>query len=130
MDLNEFSTDTNLRESGSWVEFDDASFLIRSTDSKAYRRAQLKVASKAKNRLAKDAEKIVKASAEMIADAILLDWKNVTDNGVALECNRENKLKLLKHPELRDFIATEAQDLENFKREAAGEDAAEVKSGD
>ncbi len=130
MELTEFATDGKLREEGTWIEFDDAKFLIRSSDSQAYRRGQMKLAASKVGRFGNNAEKIIEASIELLAKTILLDWKNVKNKGEDFPCTEANKRTLLKHSELRDFIASEAQNLANFRTEAAAEDAETFQKGD
>lgn len=126
MDINSMTDLAARAEEGTWVQYEDAEFLIRSASSKAYRRA-LQKASKGKSnhRLTKDLEVAEKFGVEALADGILIDWKNITENGKQLECTRENKIKLLQvaYP-IRDFIATQAQDFANFEAEKEEDDSA------
>jgi len=130
MDITQLQTDDTLREKGTWITYGDAKFLIRSTDSRQYRRAIMQHAKGKGGRATKEAESLHEMSIEALADAILLDWENVKENGVPLACTRENKLKVLKIAPIREFIAGEAQDIEAFRKEAEAEDAEAIKSGD
>lgn len=62
-------------------------------------------------------EESQQALAELFADTVILDWSNVTDeNGIPLEFNRMNVIKILKDlPDLFAIIRTEANKLANFK---------------
>jgi len=62
-------------------------------------------------------EESQQALAELFADTIILDWSNVTDeNGIPLEFNRMNVIKVLKDlPDLFAIIRTEANKPANFK---------------
>jgi len=113
-------------EEGIWVEFEDARFLIRSTHSKAYRKAIQKAAKgKSNHRLTRDLDVAENFGIEAMADGLLLDWENVTENGTPLECTRENRVRMLKlAPPIREFLAAQAQDYANFEMEAEEDDAA------
>jgi hypothetical protein len=62
-------------------------------------------------------EESLQALAELFADTIILDWSNVTDeNGIPLEFNRMNVIKVLKDlPDLFAIIRAEANKPSNFK---------------
>lgn len=126
MDLTKLEKTRDQGEEGVWVEWDDARFKIRSTSSKAYRKA-IQRASKGKSshRLTKDLKAAEKFGVEAMADGLLIDWENITENGKPLECNRENRIKVLTvGVALREFLATEAQAIELFEQEVEEEDAA------
>ena len=131
MDITKLKQDTDLAESGVWVDYDDASFLICSTDSRRYRRVVTKLAKKRNPAtMRKDPEAMHEMTVESLAEGILIDWKNVKDGDKDLPPTLENKIRLCEIESIRTFLATEAQDFANFQREALAEDAAELKSGD
>lgn len=131
MDISSLKQDIDLAESGTWVEYEDAKFKIRSTDSKFYRKIITNLALKNGNsRRRKDPEAILEVTVEGLADGILIDWEGIEENGQPLPCTRENKLKVCGIESIRSFLATECQELANFQREAIAADAYELKSVD
>lgn len=132
MELKSYASDEAKKKEGVWVEFDDARFLIRSTDTSGYRRA-VDAAARKRNpaKLRKDIETQTQVGIEAVAKGILLDWEGVNDDGNPVECTTENKLAVLTAvPALKDFLATEAGDLSNFATEGVVEDAADFREGD
>lgn len=132
MDLTRYKTDTALENQGTWIEGPEGSrFLIRSADSKQYRRALLQAARKeSATKLRKDPEAQRRLTVDAMAEAIILDWQGVEQDGQPLPCTVENRKALLEITELRELIATEAQDTANFRSEGQAADAADLKSGD
>jgi hypothetical protein len=66
---------------------------------------------------------------ETIADSVLMDWKNVEHNGVAIPATRENKIVLLSSQRVRSWIQEKSEDLAHYRKEAIAKDAADLKSG-
>lgn len=130
MNIATFQKDASLADGGVWVEFEDARFKIRSTDSPTYRRILAALVKQKGTRVQKDAEALLDVSIEGLAKAVVIDWENVEENGQPLPCTLENKLKVLEIEPIRNFIAGEAQDLANFQQEATRADADSLKSGD
>lgn len=132
MDFNELQTDESKALEGIWVEYGDARFRIRHTNTKEYRKAVTKAGrGKAPQKLRKDVELQTKFGIAVLATAVLLDWENVTDDGIELEPTTENKVKLLTLAEdLRNFLAEEAGDAGNFQQEGEKADSADLKSAD
>lgn len=137
MNLKQYKTDEKKKKEGIWVEFDDARFLIRSTDTPQYRRA-VQAAAKKKNPAAvrKDIETQTRLGIEAVALGILIDWEgvqNTEDDGTVVDvpCTPENKIEVLKQiPTLKDHLATEASDLANFANEGVVADADDFREGD
>jgi len=129
MDLSELQTDQKAALEGSWIQYDDAKFLIRHTNTKEYRKAiQRAGKGKAPSQLRKSVEAQTKFGIEVIVNAVLLDWQGLTKDGKDYPFNKENAIELLTLSEaLRNFIAEEAQEVSNFQREGEADDAAAVK---
>lgn len=117
--INRYKTDRKLEEEGQWVEFgDDISVKVarlNSERSQAVRRKLEKPYSKIRGSIPEDiAEEIL---TKQVAEAILLDWKGVTDeSGKEIECTYENRYKMLK--EFKDFrfdVVTCSVEAETFK---------------
>jgi len=125
MDISSFKS----LENTAWIEGPEGSrFHIRSTEAEPYRQRLLALGRQHSHRLKRDTALQQKITVQAMAETILLDWEGITDGGTPLACTDENKLTILAIPEIRDLIASEAQDLANFRREAAARDAAEIKS--
>jgi hypothetical protein len=127
MDIASFKT----LENTTWIEGPEGSrFLIRSTESTQYRQRLLALGRKHNHRLKRDTKLQQEITVHAMAETILVDWSGVTDGGSPLACTPENKIAVVSIPEIRDLIATESQDLANFRQEAAAMDAADLKSVD
>ena len=132
MNVQSYASDEAKKKEGIWVEFDEARFKIRSTDSPGYRRA-VDAAAKKRNPTAvrKDIETQVQLGIEATAKGILLDWEGVMNGDEALECTIENKIAVLTAVvPLRDFLNAEASDLANFQSEGVVADADDFREGD
>jgi hypothetical protein len=118
-------------ENTAWIDGPDGSrFHIRSTESDQYRQRLLALGRKHQHRLKRDTKLQQEVTIQAMADTILLDWEGITDNGTPVACTLETRLQILAIPEIRDLVASEAQDLANFRREAVAKEAAEIKSLD
>lgn len=117
-------------ETGVWLEFDGAQFLVASIKGTAFSTAVARRSRKLNPaEMKKKPELFLQLQTEVIADKILLDWKGVEDNGEPVPCTRENKLRVLALPEFREWLETASSDMENFRQEATAEDAEALKSG-
>ena len=118
------------KAAGTWFEYGEgAAFLIASNERTAYQRAVTKATRKypphkVKNDPAIQTEIAVAAAAE----ALLLDFKGLDEDGKAMKNTLENRIKILKVPTLRNWIADKATDLSNFQSEGEASDIAELKS--
>lgn len=129
MDISKLQAEGDMAENGVWVEMDGARFKIRSSDSKIYRKIAGKLGKKRSGSvLRKSTEAQLELSIEIMADAVLIDFEGVEENGKPLANTLENRLKLCRLEPIRNFIATECQDLENFQKEAVAADAEDLKS--
>lgn len=126
MELNDCIKTAERGEQGTWVQYEDAEFLIRSTHSKAYRRALTRHAKgKSNHRLTKDIEAAEDFAIAAMAEGILIDWKNITEKGKKLPCTLDNRIRVLKiAAPIREFLAQQAQDIATFETEDEQEDAA------
>lgn len=114
-----------------WIDGPEGSrFLIRSTESRPYKNRIASLANQNAHRLRKNPTLQQKLAAQAMAETIIVDWEGITDAGEPLPCTEENRLRLVEIPEIRDLIATEAQDLANFRREGVALDSDDLKSGD
>lgn len=132
MNIQDYQSDEKKKSEGVWVEWEGAEFLIRSTDTKEYRRAVANLSRKYSSaKLRKDPETHNKISIGAIINGVLIDWKGVLDDGAELPCTPENKKKVISAiPALRDFLSAEAGEMENFNMEAVAKDSEEFQEGD
>lgn len=129
MDLGkQFATDRTLELEGTWVDIGEGGRI-------KVARSQNELHRKVLERLRKPYRSIVmsgrelptevvdKITIESIAEAILLDWENISDEGRSLPFTRANsKTMLTKYPDFRDVVAYLASQAETFRKQAV-EDA-------
>lgn len=127
MDLNkQFNVDTSLEEKGVWIQMDEETkVLIARNGNAKYREvmtrrtAPFKAAIRNNILPEKTAEKIL---IEAMADAILLGWEGMKENGAEIPYTRDKAVEMLtKYKEFRDFISETASQVELYKQQ---EDAA------
>lgn len=132
MDISKFKVEESKASEGVWIDGPQGSrFKIRSADSKAYKRTMAALARReSPNKVRKDPETQTRITIRAMAEEIIVDWEGIENEGVTITPTLENKIILLGVTELRELIATEAQDLANFRAEGLAADAADVKSND
>lgn len=133
MDITNYQTSAEKEESGVWLKFDGAEFLVLSSKSPAYQRKQLRAMRKLNPKEATRKPEMVKAAVtDLLFDECLKGWKGVNkteENGTktALPFNAENIATLKKFPDFVDWLTDAAADVSNFtERDAA--DLAALKS--
>lgn len=124
LQLNIKAIDLDASESGVWKEYDDGiEFLIARSNTPGYRGAVKRIQKQHKRQLDTDSlsdTKSDKLAAELIADYILKDWKGLRNNGKKFEYSRESAIAFLadeRYLEIRRWIVSQADDLENFRKE-------------
>lgn len=123
MDIGKsYGTDKQKEEEGVWVKMGEgAEVRVARLGNKQYLEAVRRLSSKHKvasrnNKLADEVTLDVTVNA--FAEAILLEWKGIQENGKNLPYTRENAARLLKeYADFREDIAAIAMNMENFKRE-------------
>lgn len=126
MNLTALRTEADLEKEGVFVRFDDIEFRIASTNTSAYKRAVSRhTKSIPQHKVRHDPSLVDMPLAEAFADTVLLGWKGELKDGerVLDPMVREDRLTVLKIPQIREWIAGQAGDLGNFQK---AEDAAEV----
>ena len=118
MNINDYKTDAALENDGVLVAFDDAKLRIASFGTKQHKQAVAKFRQKysaqlAIKRTADEANEQV--TIEVMAEAILVGWENVTEGDEPLPYTRDNAIKLLSIRTFRDFVAMQATDIQNFR---------------
>lgn len=117
--MERYKTDRNLEENGQWVELGDGLEIkvarISSERSKAVRHRLEKPYAKMRGEIPTSIQEQILI--KQIAEAVLLDWKGVTDEeGKAVECTLDAKIKMLT--EFKDFlqdVVMVAMEAETFK---------------
>ena len=117
-----YATDLRAETDGVWRDMGSASFLIARADNSNYVKAIAETWEKHREQVEAGGEEAEELSArllaEVTADTILLDWKNVSFKGKKYPYNRENAIALFMEPSLKDFqnkIMTMARDVEYYK---------------
>lgn len=124
MELLNQATDSKKEETGIWVSFDgETQFLIGSLNSRRYKKAygrRIEDIRRAKRNIEADAiDEIIN---DAYAEAILLGWKNVQENGTAVEYSVEKAKWIMANcPNVREFILATATNNENFRLAAVQE---------
>ena len=128
MNLRDYITSPS-KESGVWISYDGAEFLIAAITRPEYNRALEKHRKgRPLAKLQRDNETAKQIITEALADAVLLDFRGVKDGDSDLAPTRENRLAVLAIPSLREWIVEQASTIANFQAEATAEDAEALKS--
>ena len=116
-----FKTDTEKESSGIDVRYDDDIVITvgrAGGANKKYIKAIERVQRKLNVRKPTN-EEAMEILREVYADTIILGWEGVVDeDGATMECNKENKMKLLRDlPELFDDLRNVAEASDSYKAE-------------
>lgn len=130
MNIAELTPDKDTAAAGVWLPFMGAEFLIASQDTGRYDKALMKNTRKENAaEIRRDPEILTGIVIRTVAETLLLDWKGVKDGATELKPTMENKIKVLKIREFRDWVSSIATDVSNFRAEALAADAEDLKSG-
>jgi hypothetical protein len=130
MNIADFRGDAALETGGKWIKFEDGEFLIAANMNPNHKKALQRLARKNPLAIRKnDIAAQERIAAEAMAETVILDWRGLKDGDKDFPYNRENAIKLLAIPIIRDFIAEESQRISNFQAEAEGGAIASLKSG-
>lgn len=122
-----------------WIEFDGSRIHIAPINTPKHRQAISDASRKAGHRkVYKDAEIQTKVAIEAMVESVVLGWENVMQQDpdskpedgeklVPLPFTKENVRKILEIDEVREYIAEQALDLENFLQEEKAADEAALK---
>jgi len=132
MNITDFTIDDD-KATGVWIDFDKdegVAFKLAYGNGKAFAAASARIGKRyPAHRIQADESLLHKMTTEVIAEAVIIDWRGLEDNGKPFPCTPENKAKLLKIDTFREWIATQSRDLRNYQAGATAEDAATLKSG-
>ncbi len=107
IDIKSLMIDKNKENNGIWVDYEGVSLCIASIDRQEFveaREGLLKVFVQEIRNGELSGQDITELITPAIADHILLDWKNLGENGVEVKYSREKALEYLKRPELKDML--------------------------
>lgn len=121
------------RIAGTWIKFDGegCEFKLASVTRKEFQIALEKARRDSgvpAFRLGKDSVAQMAIYGDALAEACVIDWKNVEDETGPLQCTPANKKKLLAVPLLREWINSQCSEITNFQEEAVAADAEALKS--
>jgi hypothetical protein len=125
MDLNTLKTDPKAEQEGVWVTIDDKTSLkiarINNERYKTETRRKLAPHKRAiRNETLADSV-MVPILGEVMADAILLDWRGMEENGQPLPYSRGKAAQVLtESPEFRNLVVELASDRELFRPATSG----------
>lgn len=131
MKLEQFRRDETKQTEGVWLAFDDETqFLIADLNNRKFvKSTQKRIRKVNQNALRDDVDLQNRITIEAMADAILLGWKGVTENGQDVPYSKERAVKLLTEiPDLRNWVSEQAGNLENFRKEIVAAQQGELKS--
>jgi hypothetical protein len=115
-----FSMDTEAEIKGRWVKLDESTELLiaRNNNTRYKELFNIKIQpyrqSIGTGMLPEETAQ--KVMIEIMADAILLDWKGVEDEGQPITYSKEAAVQLLtKYKEFRDFVSAAADNATLYK---------------
>lgn len=121
MDLKGLRTDPEKERGGVWRTYPgtDVEVRIARTRTDEYQREARRVARQERARSGKfDEKSILDAMAPVVAKLVILDWKNITENGQTVPYTPEKATEILRDPQLadfRDWILGVASDADNYR---------------
>jgi hypothetical protein len=131
MNLKSYKQAETAAREGKWYALDGAEFLIASIASPAFERAAARY--RRQFGLKDDKPDPVigrKVTIHALADAVLLDWKNLEEEeGKPLPYSRENAIKVLEVRQIADWVFDRSRDVADDVRQEGDASAAKLKSG-
>ena len=131
-ELNTVFTDLRKAEEGIWVTYPGSDVecrIARLSNNPRFQQEAMKLRRDAKLRRileggfnTQDAKETI---APVVAEYVLLDWKNLTENGEAIPYTREKATELLCMPEMADFydwVLIIANDVDLYRKDIQSAD--------
>lgn len=135
MDLKEFETDESLELDGVWVDIgddDETQLLVARVGNPTFNRMIRQRMKPFKNLIQRDrlpASTQEKILTEVMAECILLDWKNLKHNGKTVKYSSATALKLMTSiKDFRELVTEIANSMETFMKEEEAEDTKNSKA--
>lgn len=120
--FKQYAINLEAEVEGVWRTLHGAEFLIARAGNREFNKALAESYRKHQKALEADDEKADQLAAqiinEAIAEHIVKDWKNVGLKGKELPYSKDNVVKLLSMPELRDFreaLLSLSEDVEAYR---------------
>lgn len=122
MDMNIFKTNANVEVTGVWHDLGDGKIKIARYNNPVYQKAIRRLTTPFANLINagtdESADKASEITIEAMAEAIVVDWKDVTDEGTPLEYSKENAVILLtKYPDFREWVSLKATSARFYRDE-------------
>lgn len=116
---------TKKQTEGTWTKFGDSKFKVASSSSTKFQRALNRLQAPYRKKIDKGTldPKISKdLLCEAMADALIVDWKDVVSAEGPVEYSPEvAKRALMNNDDLREFLLEYSQDIQNFRDEEVAE---------
>lgn len=116
---------TKKQIDGVWTKFGDSKFKVASSSTTKFQRALNRLQAPYRKKIDKGTldPKISKdILCEAMAEALIVDWDEVTSNDGPVKFNPElAKRALSNNDDLREYLLEYAQDLQNFRDEEVAE---------
>lgn len=129
MELSKYKTDETLEREGVWVDMGDGFHVRIARDGNPKHSAAVSRLTKPfKQQIRRGTlgqEKLAEIAAQAMAEAIVLDWQGLYDDGKEIPYSQEKAYEILyNYPDLRRDIADLSSEMETFRamdeEEAAG----------
>jgi hypothetical protein len=134
MELSERIVDSNLEESGVWMDYYDGSRIkVASVRSKRFRETKERIEKPYERLIRRDIlpkDKKEELEARTIAEGLLIDWEGFLNHGEELPYSKEMAYKLVKSQSwFRLDILTMAADEAAYRKEDVEEVAKNLQAG-
>ena len=127
MEFTNYRTDNSKSETGVWMSYDGAEFLIARFGNPTFTNYLEQLKRPYERQIANGTfpnSKLINIGAKALAKYILLDWKGLTENGEPLQYSEQKAYELLSDPyaeEFRELISKLSQDVEQFREDRIAE---------
>ena len=118
--------DVSLLDEGVWTEFNGSKLKIAHSSNSAFQRALSRRQQPHRRKIEQgtaDPQVLRDVMCQAMADALVVDWKEVTDkSGASIAYTPELGYKALKNnPDLREYVTEFSTNLDNFRTEEVNE---------
>lgn len=122
MDMNVFKTNTSSEVTGVWHQLGDGRIKIARYNNPVYQKTIRRLTTPHANLINTGSEegmaKVEEITLEAMAEAILVGWEDLTDEGRDLEYSKENAAMLLKkYPDFREWLSQKAMTARYYRDE-------------
>lgn len=117
-----FKTDKNAEITGVWHDLIDGKIKIARFNNPVYQKVLRRLVtphSQVLNTGSEEAQELLtKLTTEAMAEAILVDWEGLQDEGVDLPYSKENAFAMMvKYPDFREIVSQKATTLKFYREE-------------